>query len=185
MTCRSKGKNWEALLSSAFQSIPSCTIRKQDPPIAYIRNLRGTSFEARYIARGGLDFEGGYGAFFIGIEAKDIFDKRFNFKSKLKKHQLERMKKLDGAGASALLAVRFKSDDGDKACFIPCPLLRWWLDKGMKSFSVQDALDSVLSNEVPVEAFVYPVTTKALLKRDMTVILEDCTWKDDQWGRDT
>ena len=185
MTCRSKGKDWEALLASAFESIPNCTIRKQDPPIAYMRNLRGASFEARYIARGGLDFEGGHGSFFIGIEAKDIFDNRFNFKSKLKQHQLERMKELDSAGASALLAVRFKSEAGDNACFITYPLLKLWMDEGKKSFTVKDALDAVLRNDVPVEPYIYPVTTKSQLRSDMTVILEDCTWKDDQWGADT
>lgn len=101
-----RGKAWEAMLLTTFESIAYCGIRKVDPPTRFTRG------RMRYGTGGKGDFEGKYRGVRFVIEAKDADGREgFDRHHGISDRQIARLDAAVEAGDVAALALRLRDEE--------------------------------------------------------------------------
>jgi len=100
-----RGSEWEAEIARWLEQLNKKqmihTMRATEAPM---RVIRGRPIR---MSKGMLDFEGGWRGIHLALDAKEINEPRFNFRSKIKEHQTERMRACLTTGGASGILVRF------------------------------------------------------------------------------
>ncbi len=112
---------------------------KTDPPVGIIRWDKGPRFVGVFRSTGQCDFEGCYRGLHVCIEAKEVREARFNFRSKLKLEQYKRMAATHAAGGVAGVFVRHAPANAKPVSYmLPFAGLRLMMQSGEKSVSMKN-----------------------------------------------
>lgn len=112
---------------------------KTDPPVGIIRWLNGPQFLGVFRSTGQCDYEGCYRGLHVCIEAKEVREARFNFRSKLKPEQYKRMAATCAAGGVAGVFVRHAPPNVKPVAYmLPFHGLRLMMKSGEKSVSMNN-----------------------------------------------
>jgi penicillin-binding protein-related factor A (putative recombinase) len=130
-----------------------CTIEQTSPPVQVVRHLKKNrkgglrTFEGFFKRKGMLDFEGGFMGKHCALDAKyhngtKATSHRWNFKSAIAEHQLQRMSDVDVAGGLSGIILAWEHFDHG------APTLNWYgipyhelwltLDLDVKSWTLEN-----------------------------------------------
>ena len=120
-----------------------------EPPVRILKALDKGKYLVVFTSHGVLDFAGPVCGLHVEFDCKDIKGHRFPF-SKVKPHQLERIKRLTECGSlvGIVLRLRGATANDDRMYGIPGFTLLNSIEAGDKSLSIQDLDEMVLAGGV-------------------------------------
>ena len=136
--------NWaEGLVAEALSRIPDCTIAKNSPEYRVTKRTGRTINGGFFLAPGKLDFSGGYKRMHVEFDVKRAGHKvkRWNFRSGIAEHQIDRAEKLMNAGDIVAFLLCWDQEGGKTPCrwfWVPYDVLECEMMDGAKSFSQGD-----------------------------------------------
>lgn len=128
-----RGKDWERDIEKMLVGIPDHVIRLTDPPVVW------TPRRMIFKTKGMADFEGGYHGIHVCLEAKEIAEARLNFKSKIKDHQVDRLRASRYQGGMSGLLIRFTGVN--RQFGLPALALFEMMNTGANSIKHDEVLD--------------------------------------------
>jgi len=140
----SSGSKWEAQVASLLSDLSQYhTIMLTEAPTIVIK---GRPIRK---AKGMLDFEGGWmqadldglTLTHVGFDAKEVSEPRLNFKSKIKDHQVERMRKIISLGGGAGIVIHYDLGEDERMYGLPAAALIRMIDRGDKSVKWSEVED--------------------------------------------
>jgi penicillin-binding protein-related factor A (putative recombinase) len=152
-----KGGEFEDMIHRLLCQAGFRDITPIEPPVRIIRPLDKGKYVVVFTSHGVLDFAGPACGLHVEFDCKDIKGRRFPF-STIKKHQLERIKRLTEAGSLVGIVLRLRAAiaNDDRLYGIPGFTLLNSIEAGDKSLSVDDLDEMVDAGDVAPLAYFQP-----------------------------
>jgi penicillin-binding protein-related factor A (putative recombinase) len=139
-----KGGGFEEIIRRLLCSAGLGDITPIEPPVRVLKNIGAGKFVIIFESNGILDFAGPVCGMHAEFDCKDFKGHRFPF-SKVKHHQLERIRRLTDNGALVGIVLRLRgiTANDDKLYGVPGWALLNAIEAGDKSLSIDD-LDAMV-----------------------------------------